>query len=153
MSLNQIANAVRHQLEQYAENIHACLADLSDEQIWAPGPDGSNSIGTLTHHLSGNLRHFFGAGLLSDGYKRDKTGEFEDRNLSSAQLKAELEEALQVSRAALETVDTQVIDAPHRSVDGREFPSLAHMLLTMATHFSYHTGQINYAKRIRTEHG
>jgi uncharacterized damage-inducible protein DinB len=151
MSLNQVANAMRQQLDQYAENVIVCLSELTEEQIWTPGPQGSNSIGTLTHHLSGNLRHFLGAGLLKDGYKRDRDGEFADRNISTGSLTAEMREALKVAAAALETIDTQLINAPHQSVDGREFPSLAHMLLMITAHFSYHTGQINYLKRLLLE--
>ena len=151
MSLNQIANAVREQVDQYAENVTGCLQELSDEQIWAPGPEGSNSIGTLTHHLSGNIKHFFGAGLLADGFQRDRPAEFDERNMGATALASELEEALVVLRKALETVEAQAVDAPHKSADGREFASLAHMLLQMAAHFSYHTGQINYAKRMQKE--
>jgi hypothetical protein len=153
MSLNQIANAVREQIDQYAENLTGCLADLTQEQIWAPGPNGSNSIGTLTHHLSGNLKHFFGAGLLGDGFQRDRPAEFADRNISTEDLQAELQQALQTTRMALETIDAQLLNAPYKSVDNREFASLAHMLLQMSAHFSYHTGQINYTKRVRRERG
>jgi len=151
MSLNQTANAVRQQIEQYTENIKGCLADLSDRHIWSPGPDGSNSIGTLVHHLSGNLRHFFGAGLLQDGFERNRPAEFADRNLTAQELTAELQQAVDVVRQALETIDARAIDAPHISADGKEFPSLAHMLLQMAVHFGYHAGQINYTARIWRE--
>jgi len=153
MSLNQVANAVRQQIDQYAENVIVCLSELSEEQIWSPGPQGSNSIGTLTHHLSGNLRHFLGAGLLQDGYQRQRDAEFADRNISTAALTAEMRQALQVAGAALETIDTQLINAPYKSVDGREFASMAHMLLMITAHFAYHTGQINYLKRLLQERG
>lgn len=153
MSLNQIANAVRQQIDQYAKNAMDCLAELSQEQIWTPGPEGSNSIGTLTHHLSGNLRHFLGAGLLADGYQRDRDAEFADRNISARDLTAELQKALEVAHMALETIDTQLIHAPYQSVDGREFASMAHMLLMIEAHFAYHVGQINYTKRMHKERG
>ena len=148
MSLNQMANAVGEQLQQYTENVTTCLAELSEEQIWLPGPDQSNSIGTLAHHLSGNLRHFFGAGLLRDGYVRDRPAEFADRQPSSKELSENLQGALQISRKALEAMDTSKIEAPHQSADNHEFASLAHMLLKIAAHFSYHAGQINYATRM-----
>lgn len=151
MSLNQTANAVRQQIEQYAANITGCLEELTDAQVWEPGPDGSNSIGTLTHHLSGNLRHFLGAGILKDGYERDRPGEFDDRNLPARQLVDEMKQALDVARRALETLDARTIDAPHTSVDGREFPSLAHLLMLITAHFAYHAGQINYTARIRKD--
>ena len=151
MSLNQIANAVRRQIDQYAKIVDACLSELSDEQIWVPGPQGSNSIGTLAHHLSGNLRHFLGAGLLRDGYQRDRDGEFADRDIPGSVLKAELQEALKVAHAALETIDDQLLNAPFKSTDGRDFATMAHMLLLVAAHFSYHTGQINYLKRLLVE--
>jgi uncharacterized damage-inducible protein DinB len=153
MSLNQTANAVRQQIEQYAANIIGCLEELPDKLIWSPGPDGSNSIGTLTHHLSGNLHHFLGAGILEDGYQRDRPAEFSDHGLTVQELIDELNQALGVARKALETLDAQRIDAPHTSVDGREFPSTAHMLLLIVAHFAYHTGQINYTARIWREKG
>jgi hypothetical protein len=32
----------------------------SDELVWATAPGISNSCGTLTFHLAGNLQHYFG---------------------------------------------------------------------------------------------
>ena len=148
MSLNQVANAVGEQLQQYTENVTTCLEELSEEQVWLPGPDQSNPIGTLAHHLSGNLRHFFGAGLSKDGYVRDRLAEFSDRQLSSKELSENLKEALRVAKEALKTMGTPQVETPHESVDGREFYSLAHMLLQMTAHFAYHAGQVNYATRM-----
>ena len=98
--------------------------------------------------MSGNLRHFFGAGLLRDGFVRDRPDEFANQQRTAQQLTENLQEAVQITRKALETIEASKIEAPHQSADGREFASLAHMLLQMAAHFAYHAGQVNYSARL-----
>ncbi len=65
-----------------------------DDQIWQTVPGISNSAGTLTLHVCGNLQHFVGAVLGGSPYVRDRENEFAARGLSRAHLLAEIERTL-----------------------------------------------------------
>ena len=40
-----------------------CLAQLADEDIWWTPQEGSNSIGVIIQHLTGNLRQWVISGV------------------------------------------------------------------------------------------
>jgi len=53
------------------------LEQIPEELLWETLPGVQNSAGTLILHLCGNLRHFIGAVLASDGYKEIGTPSFQ----------------------------------------------------------------------------
>src|SRR5262245_15835274 len=65
-------------LRMYPEEVRACLATLSDEEIWWRPNAESNSIGNMVLHLTGNLNHYLGRGAAGSGYRRDRPKEFGD---------------------------------------------------------------------------
>ena len=147
MSSVLAAQAAGRQIEHYAEQIIKRMESLSAEDVWAPGPGGANAIGTLAHHLSGNLRHYLGAGALQDGYKRDRQAEFADREVPPDRLADALREAAGIARRALESVDAERWAAPHTAPDGRAWDSLGDHVIMLLAHFAYHAGQVDYAAR------
>src|SRR5882724_3747990 len=63
----------------YANQIRACVTELTDEQIWwRPNPT-SNSISNLVVHLCGNLSHFIIKGVGGRAYERNRSGEFSEQ--------------------------------------------------------------------------
>jgi len=74
------------------------LEQIPEELLWETLPGVQNSAGTLILHLCGNLRHFIGAVLASDGYKRDRDAEFSGAHHS----KKEVAHAIRISLLALE---------------------------------------------------
>ena len=136
-------NAVRRELEAYPD----------EQSVWALPPGVTNSGGTLSLHLAGNIQHFIGAVLGGSGYKRDRAAEFTRRDVPRSALIVELEAAMvavglgmsQVSEARLAQDFPEPI-AGHRVVTEE-------WLLHLVSHLAYHLGQIDYHRRLVTGSG
>ena len=138
--------AVR-EIERYAKGLINLIEPLSEDQLWSVEGGIPNSIGTLARHLTGNLNHYFGAGLLENGYVRDREFEFIESGFPKAKVISELKAAVEVAKQAVEVVDVERILQPHTTPCGREYESLAYHVLRMLTHFVIHCGQADYALR------
>jgi DinB superfamily len=126
------------------------MAYADERQIWAVPPGTRNPAGTLVLHLAGNLQHFIGAGLGKTGYVRDRDAEFSRRDVPRSELVAEADRALAAARAGLAALGDGDLDRVYPfEVGGRTWPT-GLLLLHMATHLSYHLGQIDYHRRIVT---
>lgn len=121
-----------------------------DVTLWRVVPGIANSGGTLALHLAGNLRGFIGSVLGGSDYVRDRDREFTATGLSREDVNLELADAeIQVMRA-LSTLDLARLDLeyPHVLAETRLRTDV--FLMHLATHASYHLGQIDYHRRIVT---
>jgi len=134
------ASSLRDELQAYPQ----------ESEIWATPAGTRNSAGTLVLHLAGNLQHFVGAQFGGTGYVRNRDAEFSRRDVSRADLLAECDAALHaVSLGLAGLVDADLSKPFPVSLAGVTLPTgLA--LLHMATHLSYHLGQIDYHRRLVT---
>ncbi|MBN1311688.1 MAG: DUF1572 family protein [Anaerolineae bacterium] len=64
------------EIARYADLFIEVIEPLTEEQLWGKIDGIPNAIGTLVRHLTGNLNHYFGAGVLENGYVRDRDREF-----------------------------------------------------------------------------
>src|SRR5260221_4897813 len=76
--------ALKRELEAFKDERH----------IWRTAPGITNSAGTLTLHMAGNLRHFVGAQLGKSDYVRDRDAEFARRDVPRADLMKETDDAI-----------------------------------------------------------
>ncbi|MDZ4675183.1 MAG: DinB family protein [Gemmatimonadota bacterium] len=125
-----------------------------DRLIWAIPPGIANSAGTLALHAAGNLQHFIGARLGGTGYVRDRPAEFGRRDVPSIELVAELARASEAVAAALSTLDPAVLETEHPDsfTNGKKV-SVGVLLGHLATHLTYHLGQVDYHRRLVTGQG
>ena len=136
--------AVR-EIERYARRLIELMEPLSEDQLWSMEGNIPNSIGTLARHLTGNLSHYFGAGILKDGYIRERDREFSETGLSKAQVTSDLQAAVKVAQQAVEMIDEERISQSYTTPCGEEYESLAYHIVRLATHFALHCGQADYA--------
>ena len=118
-----------------------------EDQIWQTLPGISNSAGTLTLHVCGNLQHFVGAILGGTSYVRDRPFEFAARGLSRAHLLAEIERTLEVVTRVLPGLSEEVVWAPYPDVLGGLRPPTGLFLHHLSCHLSHHLGQAGYLRR------
>ncbi len=119
-----------------------------EADIWARPDTIPNSAGTLAVHVAGNLRHYVGAVLGGTAYVRDRDAEFSRRNVPRSELIRELDAAAadvgvvmsRLTEADLATTFPQPVVGKHCST--------ADMLIHLATHLTYHLGQIDYHRRL-----
>ncbi len=131
------------------------LEAYPDERlIWATPPGIANSAGTLSLHAAGNLQHFIGARLGNTGYVRDRPAEFGSRDIPRADLVAELGRAIDAVGATLASLDPAVLDTEHPdSFTNGKRVSVGVLLGHLATHLTYHLGQVDYHRRLVTGQG
>ena len=137
-------------LVDYLPKIERCLSLLSDEQIWWRANAGSNSIGNLLLHLSGNVRQWIVVGLGGAADTRDRDAEFAQRDVVPR------DELLKLLRATLRQADETLADFDETrllelfSIQGLEVTALA-ATMHVVEHFSMHTGQIILLAKILAE--
>ncbi len=125
---------------------------VTDEALlWATPPGITNSIGTLTLHLSGNLQHFIGAILGKTGYRRQRDLEFSARGVPKAALLAQVAEAKRVVSSVL-TADTAIdFESEFADVVGGQYRvGTGDWLINLVAHLAFHVGQVGYLRRILT---
>lgn len=131
-----LIDKLREEIEAYS----------SDEDFYKVLDGTTNSGGNLAMHLIGNIRHFYGAVLMKDGYERQRENEF-----AGHQPRNEMLEEWATVRGIIEvyftTAAEESFDQPYPvAFLGREV-SCGYMYLQLLQHFSYHLGQINYHRR------
>ncbi|MBO2010344.1 DinB family protein [Hymenobacter negativus] len=120
----------------------------SEDTIWRVEKSISNSAGNLCLHLIGNLNTYIGAELGGSGYVRHRELEFSRKDVPRAELVAGIEATRLVVGAALAQLPDEQLSQEYPVQVFESETSTAHMLLHLATHLTYHLGQINYHRRL-----
>jgi hypothetical protein len=143
--IRDVADILDRDLQALADE----LSEVPEAHLWAPLPGIINPVGTLSHHLCGNLRYFVGALLGGDGYVRDRDDEFGARGLTREALVAEVLATRAAVADALGRLDTSrlndLMPDPPPQHRGR---TIGFFLVQLCCHLSRHRGQLNYLRRI-----
>lgn len=140
--------ALEAEFNRYRKLGEGAMAQLDEEELSRPGPNGGNSIATIVWHLAGNFVSRFTDFLTTDGEKesRRRDEEFEQRVVARAELMAKWNHGFDVLFQALAPLKDEdlargiVIRSEPWRVDAALYRSVAHT--------SYHVGQIVYAAKI-----
>lgn len=119
-----------------------------ESKIWEILDGTSNSGGNLALHLVGNLNTYFGRNLGNTGYVRNRESEFGDKNIPKEMLLKSIGEVKQVVVKVLENLTDEKMKAIYpENVLGYEMTT-EYFLIHLHGHLTYHTGQINYHRRV-----
>jgi hypothetical protein len=125
------------------------VSGIPEEHLWKPLPGIINPVGTLSHHLCGNLRHFVGAVLGGDGYQRHREDEFAARGMGRDELLEEIRVTREAVDAALAAFDPVRLGEPMPDTPPQhKGRSIGFFLVQLCCHLSRHRGQLNYLRRI-----
>lgn len=136
----------------YARDLTKLQAEIgaytTEDALWRVSGHISNSAGNLCMHLLGNLNHYIGARLGGTAYVRDRPFEFAGKDIPRATLLAGIQDVRQTVDHTLANLQPDDLDMeyPEEVNDGRV--STGYFLMHLATHLSYHLGQINYHRRL-----
>lgn len=130
--------------------IRACVAELTEEQLWWRPNEHTNSVGNLVLHLSGSMRHYLSRGVGGINYHRDRPAEFAERGpLPKAQLLAIFDETIDQAAQVFVSFDTS------RFLEATEeqdyVPTVFDLIFNIAIHLATHTGQIVYVTKMLKE--
>lgn len=118
------------------------------EEIWLVAPMISNSAGHLAQHLIGNLKTFVTEPLAGFPYQRDRDAEFNARRFSYEELLKELYALKAEVVESMKRIDDLQAPYPKLIKDVYEGQTIDFMLCHLLAHLAYHTGQINYHRRL-----
>lgn len=144
-----LEEARRYLAVEYPAKIRACLAQLSDADLWWRPNRQSNSVGNLLLHLAGNIRQWIVSGVGGEPDRRRRQEEFDERGpLARADLWARFAAAVDDAGRVLAALPPDELSAPRR-IQGRDTTVLM-AVLHVVEHFAMHTGQIAYVTKLRT---
>lgn len=122
----------------------------TEEQVWQLPAGLPNSGGTLALHAAGNLLHFIGAVLGGSSYVRDRDAEFQRRGVPRAELIEGLRHAGEVVRETLARLDPAKFVEPYPQAVANRRLNTGDFMGHLVAHLAYHTGQVDFHRRIVT---
>jgi uncharacterized damage-inducible protein DinB len=135
--------------DQYLTQLYNEITEVPEDKLWSVSGSVINSPGTLALHLCGNIRFFIGAEIGGDGYIRKREEEFSAK-ISKEELLMEITKAKSVCATVLSGMDPSDLDKIKKfGIRSLSEPvSTGYFLCHLAAHLGYHTGQLNYFRRI-----
>jgi len=147
MQTADLKTVMARELRALAREVQAYPDDAS---VWRTFPGIANSAGTLVLHLAGNIQYYLGTRLGGDRYVRDRQAEFARRDVPRRELLAEIDRAIAALERALPRVTDDVMAADYPEPVGGKTLRTGEFLLHLATHLSWHLGQLDYHRRMVT---
>ncbi len=120
----------------------------NEERIWVTEKNIANSAGNLCLHLVGNLNAFIGTEIGKTGFVRNRPEEFSLKNIPRNVLAKMVEDTISIVHSALEHLTESDMEKEYPLEVLGEKHSTGFFLVHLATHLTYHLGQINYHRRL-----
>ena len=120
----------------------------TENAIWAIDDGIANSGGNLCLHLIGNLNTYIGAVIGNTGYIRKRDLEFSLKDIPRQELVQKIEDTIVIIDQVMSNFKTEQLDDeyPLEVLGGKM--TTGYFLVHLATHLSYHLGQVNYHRRL-----
>ncbi|MBS1593682.1 MAG: DUF1572 family protein [Bacteroidetes bacterium] len=139
-------------LDFFVRDLNKLKEELSaygnEANIWKTSGQISNSAGTLTLHLIGNLNHFFGATLGNTGYVRQRELEFSTRDVARGTLIADLDKTIAMMQSTFARLDNRSLGDTFPIMKHEKHETTGHFMIHLYGHLAYHLGQVNYHRRL-----
>jgi hypothetical protein len=119
-----------------------------ESNLWQIEKNIANSGGNLCLHLIGNLNTYIGATLGQTDYVRNRDAEFTLKNVPRKELIQKIEETIEVIDRVMPKLTQEQIEQEYPMIVLKEPTSTEFFLVHLASHLSYHLGQINYHRRL-----
>ncbi len=119
-----------------------------ESNLWRIEKNIANSGGNLCLHLIGNLNTYIGAILGQTGYIRDRDAEFSLKDVPRKELIQKIEDTILMIDQVLPKLTEEQLEKDYPIIVLKESTSTEFFLVHLATHLTYHLGQINYHRRL-----
>lgn len=119
----------------------------NEKVIWEIDGHIANSSGNLTLHLVGNLNTYIGSVIGKTNYVRNREQEFALKDIPRHVLIQKLNDTIEVVERSLENMTPGQLAQEYPVQVFEKKTSTEYMLVHLATHLSYHLGQVNYHRR------
>lgn len=135
---NRDLNKLKIEIESYQ----------NENAIWVIDKNISNSAGNLCLHLMGNINTYIGARLGNTGYIRNRPLEFSLKDIPRAELISKIENTISMVNEVFDSLTETDLKAIYPEIVFEKEMTTGFFLIHLATHLSYHLGQINYHRRL-----
>ena len=139
-------------LEIFERDLNRLKAEItlyaSENDLWIVKEGISNSAGNLCLHITGNLNHFIGAAIGQSGYIRDREKEFTVKDIPRQELLQRIDDTILVVKTSLGKLAPEDFDKIFPVAIFGKPDKVDFILIHLASHLSYHLGQINYHRRL-----
>lgn len=129
---------LRAEIEQYS----------SEENLWKVEGSIANSAGNLCLHLIGNLNTYIGKELGNTNYVRNRDVEFSLKGVPKKELLQKIDDTIAVVNKSLQGLDESSLMQAYPILVFDQKTTTEFLLVHLATHLTYHLGQINYHRRL-----
>jgi uncharacterized damage-inducible protein DinB len=119
-----------------------------EQNIWRIDKQIANTAGNLCLHLIGNLNAYIGAELGETGYIRHRELEFSLRDIPRAELIKAIDETTLMLAVTFDKISDDQLTKEYPQIVMNGKVSTGYFLTHLATHLSYHLGQVNYQRRL-----
>lgn len=120
----------------------------NEKNLWQVEKGISNSAGNLCLHLIGNLNTYIGAALGNTGYIRNRDLEFSQKGVPLNELLQMIDETIKIVSETMDSLKEEQLKEDYPYEIREEEITVEYLLGHLATHLSYHLGQINYHRRL-----
>jgi hypothetical protein len=120
----------------------------TESNIWRTDGNITNAAGNLCLHLVGNLNTYIGKELGGSGYVRNRDAEFSLKNVPRATLLSMVDDTLNVVQQTLDKINEEDMHKQFPALVFEQMTTIEYMLIHLATHLTYHLGQVNYHRRL-----
>jgi uncharacterized damage-inducible protein DinB len=143
--VNELTKIFERDLDRLKNEIQAFELE---ENIWRTAGRLPNSAGNLCLHLVGNLNTFIGNNIGKYDYVRKRELEFSVKDVPRQKLLEQVENVKNIVTASLSRIDDDTLETMEITHRLANEMTNTFLLVHLATHLSYHLGQINYLRRM-----
>lgn len=119
----------------------------NEANIWQLEKKISNSAGNLVLHIVGNLNTYIGKELGKTNYVRNRELEFSNKNITRKKLIENINDTRIIVNDVLQKLTEEDLKKQYPILVLSESTTTEYLLVHLATHLTYHLGQISYHKR------
>ncbi len=123
-------------------------AYTTEAALWVTDHEIANSGGNLCLHLIGNINAFIGTTLGNTDYVRQRSLEFSQKDIPRAILLEQIEATQRMVANTLNQLTEVHLAQEYPIRVFKKEMTTGFFLMHLATHLTYHLGQINYHRRL-----
>lgn len=120
----------------------------NERNLWRVEKAITNSAGNLCLHLIGNLNTYIGREIGKTDYTRKRELEFSLKNIPKVELLKKIDETILIVNSSLDKLTQEELIKEYPVMVFDKATSTEYLLMHLATHLTYHLGQINYHRRL-----
>ena len=136
----------------YERDLRKLIEEVSlfknEDNIWKAFGSIKNSSGNLVLHIIRGTNYLIGTQLAGTGYARNREAEFIVKGVPRNDLVMQLEALIPMLTKTLEAFTPEQMEDEYPLIFDGAKRSKSYILVQLLAHLNYHTGQVNYLRRV-----